>query len=155
MIRNFLLSAFVVTGLVACQEETTTGTDVTGTTAPTSVSAETPAGAAAATALTEAAWVEKAHDFGQIPQGEPVTHTFTVKNSGTQPLIISDVKASCGCTATDYTREAIPPGGEGMVQARYNAAAEGVFNKSVTVTYNTSAQREVLALKGTVLPANK
>lgn len=152
MMQKVLLSVWVLLGLVACQEAASDSSATTESTT-TAVTAQAPAGAAATTAtgqLTTAEWPEKVHDFGEIPQGDPVTHTFKVVNTGDQPLTIADVKASCGCTATEYTREAIPPGGEGIVQARYNAAAIGVFNKSVTVTYNTATQREILMLKGTV-----
>ncbi len=149
--QKVLLSAWVLLGLVACQEPASESAAMVESTS-TAVAAQAPAGTAVSTdnQLTTAEWPEKVHDFGNIPQGAPVTHTFKVVNTGDQPLTIADVKASCGCTATEYTREAIPPGGEGIVQARYNAAAVGVFNKSVTVTYNTATQREILMLKGTV-----
>lgn len=151
MIRKILMSALVIVALVACQEETATDEAGTATSPAATAVAAAPAGnAGTASEITTVEWEGKVHDFGEIVQGTPVTHTFKVVNTGTEPLNISNVKASCGCTATDYTKEAIPPGGEGFVQARYNAAAAGVFNKSVTVTYNVANQRELLRLKGTV-----
>ncbi len=152
MIRRVLMMGVVATGLMACQEKAATTETTSESPAAMTVGAEAPMAAAPdAASLTEATWESKVHDFGEITQGVPVTHTFKVKNTGDQPLIITAVKASCGCTATEYTKEAIAPGEEGIVQAQYNAAAEGVFNKSVTVTYNVAAQREMLSLKGNVI----
>ncbi len=151
MIHKILMSALVMVALVACQEEGATDAATSETSPAATAVAAAPAGnAGTSTEVTTVEWEGVVHDFGEIVQGTPVTHTFKVVNTGAEPLNISNVKASCGCTATDYTKEAIPPGGEGFVQARYNAAAAGVFNKSVTVTYNAANQRELLRLKGTV-----
>ena len=49
-------------------------------------------------------WVEETHDFGTIPQGTPVTHKFEFTNVGKEPLIISNVQKTCGCTVTDWTK---------------------------------------------------
>jgi len=90
------------------------------------------------------------HDFGKIPQGTPVTVTFTFKNTGKAPLIISNVQASCGCTTPSYTKEAVGPKKTGTVTATYNAAAVGDFNKTITVTSNAGTPL-MLTLKGTVV----
>ncbi len=151
-IRTFLMTAFALVALTACQENVSGDEAASGEATATPTAAAAPAGNAGASAeMTTAEWAAKEHDFGNIDQGKPVTHTFKVTNTGDQPLKISNVKASCGCTATDYSKEVIPAGGEGFVQARYNAASPGVFNKSVTVTYNVANQRELLRLKGTVV----
>ena len=52
-------------------------------------------------------WDETTHDFGKIDQGKPVSTEFVFTNTGTTPLVISNVKGSCGCTVTEYTKEAI------------------------------------------------
>lgn len=93
------------------------------------------------------------HNFGKIPQGVPVTTTFTVKNTGKAPLVISNVQASCGCTAPSYTKEPIAPGKTGIVTATYNAAAVGDFNKTIMVTHN-AGEPIMLSLQGTVQPNN-
>jgi pectate lyase len=59
------------------------------------------------------------------------------------------VQGSCGCTATDYSKEPIAPGKKGYVTATYNAANMGAFHKTVTVTANTDAP-VVLVIKGEV-----
>ena len=90
-------------------------------------------------------------DFGKIKQGTPVTHEFKFTNSGSVPMIITNVQASCGCTTPAWTKEPIAPGGEGFIKATYNAAAVGAFNKTVTVTANVENGFVQLAIKGEVL----
>ena len=91
------------------------------------------------------------HDFGKVEQGKPVTYVFEFKNTGTDPVVINDAQASCGCTKPSWTREPVMPGKTGSVSATFNAAAPGPFNKSVTVTSNAEAGQTVLYLKGEVV----
>jgi hypothetical protein len=95
-------------------------------------------------------WSMTVHDFGKIPLNKPVTHEFRFKNSGSSPLIISSVQASCGCTVTDYSKDPIAPGAEGFVKATYNAAKSGVFSKTVTVSANAEESVVRLMIKGEV-----
>ncbi len=95
-------------------------------------------------------WEETTHDFGKIDQGTPVKHEFTFTNNGGSPLIISNVKGSCGCTVTDYSKEPVQPGKTGIVTATFNAAAMGSFNKSIRVTANVEGGSETLFIKGEV-----
>jgi hypothetical protein len=97
------------------------------------------------------AWAATTFDFGKVKQSVPVTHQFTFKNTGNIPLVISSVKASCGCTVADYTKEPIAPGGEGYVKATYNAANVGPFTKTVTVNANTAEGTVILTFKGEVI----
>lgn len=106
-----------------------------------------------APAVTTVEWSESLHDFGSVTKGEPVSHKFLVENTGDTPLKILDVKASCGCTATDYSSEPIAPGESGYVLATYNAKSIGFFNKSVTVKVNTPEGTVLLRLKGQVVEA--
>ncbi|MCL9805764.1 DUF1573 domain-containing protein [Flavobacterium amniphilum] len=96
-------------------------------------------------------WKSEQIDLGQIPQGKPVTIEFEFENTGKTAVIITNVKASCGCTATDYTKEPIAPGKKAQVKATYNAAAKGAFTKTVTVTTNAEEAPKVLSFKGTVI----
>ena len=76
-------------------------------------------------------------DFGKLTNGEVVTHKFTFTNKGTEDLIVKHVQVSCGCTTPDYTREPIPPGGQGFVTLSYNSAGfHGKVNKSATIFTN-------------------
>lgn len=97
-------------------------------------------------------WVKGSeHDFGKIPQGTPVTTTFEFTNTGKSPIVISNVKSSCGCTAPDYSKEPIAPGKKGFVKATFNAASMGVFNKSLTVVSNANEKDVYLTIKGEVV----
>jgi hypothetical protein len=96
-------------------------------------------------------FAKETHDFGKIEQGKPVTHVFEFKNMGTDPVVINDAQASCGCTKPSWTREPIMPGKTGSVSATFNAAAAGQFTKTVTVTSNAEAGQTVLYLKGEVV----
>ena len=98
-------------------------------------------------------FTKETHDFGKVEQGKPVTHVFEFKNTGTDPIVINDAQASCGCTKPSFSREPIMPGKSGSISATYNAAAAGPFNKSVTVTSNAEAGQAVLYLKGEVVAA--
>ncbi|RAW03460.1 DUF1573 domain-containing protein [Pseudochryseolinea flava] len=97
------------------------------------------------------AWVATTYDFGKIKHNAPVSHEFKFKNTGSIPLVISSVRASCGCTVADYTKEPIAPGAEGFVKATYNAANVGSFTKTVTVTANTAEGNVILTFKGEVI----
>ena len=96
-------------------------------------------------------WADESHDFGQIAQNEPVTHIFTLTNSGNEPLIIESVKPACGCTVADYSKEPIAPGKTGEVKAEFNAKKVGKFTKTLTVTANTEPRVQRLTFKGEVL----
>ena len=98
-------------------------------------------------------WESTTHDFGEINQNMTAEHEFTFINEGDLPLIISNVKASCGCTVAEYTKEPIAPGQKGTVTARYDAAKVGAFTKTVTVSANTDTDAVVLTLKGNVVSA--
>ena len=94
---------------------------------------------------------EDIHDFGEIVEGKMASHEFQVTNTGNQPLIISNVQPSCGCTSPHWTKEAIMPGKSGSVKATYNSAGRpGVFNKSLTVISNIGSPK-ILHIKGAVI----
>lgn len=98
---------------------------------------------------------KEVHEFGVIPQGTPASYTFYFKNTGKEPLIVSNASASCGCTQPDWTKEPIKPGGRGFIKATYNAASVGPFTKTVTVTSNAKRSTVVLTIKGEVKVATE
>ena len=104
------------------------------------------------TAKAALRWEATEHNFGEIAQGVPVSTSFYFTNTSDVPLVIRQVKGSCGCTVTTYTKEAIAPGARGQVTATYNAAQAGAFRKTVSVTISTQAEEMVLTLQGNVLP---
>ena len=95
---------------------------------------------------------EGGYDFGKILQGRPVTHIFEITNSGTEPLRLENVQASCGCTTPEWSGEPVKPGGSASIKVGYNAASEGSFQKSVTIFYNGGLTKS-LSISGTVYRA--
>ena len=100
-------------------------------------------------------WTETDHNFGKIPQGKPVTVQFQFTNSGSEPLVVSNAKGSCGCTGVEYPNEPILPNQTGTIKATFNAAAVGPFTKSVTVFSNAAEGVTVLRFQGEVLESGK
>jgi Protein of unknown function (DUF1573) len=88
-------------------------------------------------------------NFGTIPQGKPVYHVFEITNKGLTPLKLDNVQASCGCTTPEWSKDPIPAGGTDKIKVGYNAAAEGHFEKTVTVTYNGNSTK-LIKIKGEV-----
>ncbi len=95
---------------------------------------------------------EAQFDFGTVPQGKPVYHFFEVTNTGTTPLKIDNIQTSCGCTTPEWSKEAIAPGGTARIKVGYNSAAEGPFEKYITVQYNGSETKQII-IKGNVWKA--
>lgn len=92
---------------------------------------------------------EMEHDFGKIPQGKPVYYFFDIVNISDMPLKLDNVQASCGCTTPEWSKDPIAAGSVGKIRVGYNAAAEGYFEKVISITYNTN-QNKQLKIKGTV-----
>lgn len=99
-------------------------------------------------------WTETSHDFGTFKEEVGLqTYKFEFVNTGNEALYLTNVKASCGCTATDYTKEPVQPGAKGFVTATYNPKGRpGKFNKSITVTSNEFQPTSVLRISGEVIP---
>ena len=96
-------------------------------------------------------WDMTSFDFGEINQNEPANATFTLTNRSDQPLILKEVKPSCGCTIADYPQEPIPPGETAKITTTYNAKKTGKFQKTVKVHTNLSEAAIPLTLKGVVI----
>ena len=98
-------------------------------------------------------FAEKTHDFGSIKEADgPVTHVFEFTNTGSEPLVIINVNASCGCTRPEYPKEPIMPGKKGKIKVTFNPAGRpGEFSKEVKIRTNGS-KRPVLRITGTVIP---
>ena len=98
-------------------------------------------------------FAEASHDFGDIEQGEKVNYVFEFENTGTEPLILSNVLTTCGCTATDWPREPIAPGEGGKVEVSFNSAGKmGKQNKVVTIVSNAVNAQERVKIITNVLP---
>lgn len=93
-------------------------------------------------------FTETTHDYGTIKKGSDGLCVFTFKNTGNIPVVLSNVKASCGCTTPTWPREPILPGKSGEISVKYNTANIGGFQKSITI--NSNAAIVVLTIKGAV-----
>ncbi len=114
---------------------------------------KTPAPAQAQASKAKLEFEETQHDFGTITQGDQVTYTFKFKNTGTEPLILSNVMTTCGCTATSWPREPIAPGATSEIQAKFNSAGKmGKQNKVITVVSNDSTGNKRVAIVSNVVP---
>ncbi len=91
-------------------------------------------------------------DFGKIPQGKPVYHFFEIVNKGAAALKIENVQSSCGCTTPEWSKEPIVKGGSGKIKVGYNSAAEGGFEKYITIQYNGNQTKQI-KIKGIVWKA--
>lgn len=94
-------------------------------------------------------------DYGTITDGEVVNHTFKFKNTGSEPLVISNAKGSCGCTVPQWPREPIAPGATGEIQVKFDSKGKGkeggsAQSKKVTITANTEPANTYLTVKGTI-----
>jgi hypothetical protein len=93
---------------------------------------------------------KEVHDYGTIVQNADGGTAFVFTNTGTEPLIISDAKGSCGCTVPEWPKEPIAPGKKGSIKVQYDTNRVGAFQKTVTVTTNGSVEPIVLKIQGTV-----
>ena len=102
--------------------------------------------------VTEITFDESEYAFGLIEQGEKVRHIFRFTNTGSEPLILTSAKGSCGCTVPNWPKEPIKPGGTGAIVVEFNSRGKsGKQAKVVTVFANTSPAKSTLMIKGEVL----
>ena len=104
-------------------------------------------------------FAETTHDFGVIKEdGGLVSHYFEFTNTGSQPLLIIEAVASCGCTKPEYPSKPIKPGKKGKIKVTYSPYGRpGAFHKTVKVKTNGTgrSKRTTLVITGTVVPAEK
>ncbi len=98
---------------------------------------------------------EVVHDFGVLIQGEQAVHTFKIKNVGTGDLMITDAKASCGCTVPKFSREPVKPGEYAEVDVVFDSyGREGKQLKSLTVWTNDEVQKHTLQIYADIKISN-
>ncbi|MDR1757051.1 MAG: DUF1573 domain-containing protein [Culturomica sp.] len=92
------------------------------------------------------------HNFGTVEEsGGNVTHDFVFRNTGQVPLIISNVRTTCGCTTPEWSRQPIPPGASGVIKVGFNPQNRpGNFTKGITVNSNAETPVSNLTIRGTV-----
>jgi hypothetical protein len=105
------------------------------------------------TEQTEAAIIEfetTEHDFGTIPQGGDGTYEFVFRNKGKVPLVLANVRSSCGCTIPEWPKRPIHKGKEGKIKVSYNTRIIGGFSKTISVYSNAEVTPIVLKITGRV-----
>jgi len=90
------------------------------------------------------------YDFGTIPLKKEVYYGFEFSNPGKTPLVISNLKTSCGCTIPEWPRKPVKPGTKGEIKVAHDAASPGVFHKTITVYFNGKNSPVELKIKGKV-----
>lgn len=150
-------------GLVSCKKEnkevagteTSVGADSAETITPVAGdSAVAPAGTPASNQpLTTIALSESNFDFGKIKKGDKVEHIYEVTNTGTNPLVISEVKPGCGCTAPDFTKEPIMPGKKGKITLHFDSTNfDGNVSKFADVFANVEKTPIKLTFTANIQP---
>ncbi|MFY7813813.1 MAG: DUF1573 domain-containing protein [Chryseobacterium taeanense] len=145
-------------GLVSCKKEnkevaaTETSAVADSTVAPLTVAGE-PAAPASNQPLTTIALSENNFDFGKIKKGDKVEHVYEVTNTGTNPLVISEVKPGCGCTAPDFTKEPIMPGKKGKITLHFDSTNfDGNVSKFADVFANVKKTPIKLTFTANIQP---
>ncbi len=98
---------------------------------------------------------KEVHDYGSILKGADGNCTFTFTNTGKEPLILSNVRSSCGCTVPTWTKDPILPGKTGKIDVHYDTNRLGQIAKQITVTSNAKNATVVLNIKGNISEAPK
>lgn len=93
------------------------------------------------------------HDFGEIEAKQSVETVFNYTNTGDSPLVITDIKSSCGCTVPqDWSKEPLSPGDSGHFTVKFNGSGANKVSKTVTVTANTETGKETVTISAFVKP---
>lgn len=145
---RYILVFFLFVSLYSCRV-TNSGDDTVNT--EMIINKTNPDGTSAA--LAEISFDEKLFDFGKISQGEIVKYTFNFTNTGKEPLVLSSVKPSCGCTVPkDWPKHPIMPGESGQIDVELDSETQkSAITKSVMVVTNTNPSTHILTLQGEVL----
>jgi hypothetical protein len=109
----------------------------------------------AANAQAKISFKSETVDFGEIAKGSDGIRVFEFTNTGNAPLIISEVKSSCGCTVPKKPDGPIAPGASSTIQVKYDTNRVGPIRKTITVYSNAEASIKALKIKGEVLAAGK
>ncbi len=91
------------------------------------------------------------HDYGTITQGSDGNCEFKFTNKGKGPLILNNVKTSCGCTVPEWPNAPIPPGKTGIIKVKYDTNRLGAFSKTVTVNSNAKNSLVTITIKGNII----
>lgn len=125
------------------------GAAMAQTTKPAATPTPAPQATPAQNPDTKMKFSNEEHNFGNIPEGPAVSFDFEFKNIGNEPIVLSGVQASCGCTTPTWTKDPVLPGKTGKITATYNTQGRpGNFVKTITV--NSNVGTKVLKITGVV-----
>lgn len=143
-----VLSAVSLVAFTSCKEDVTKKIEEANVTAAAERDAN-------ATKFPKLEFNKSEHDFGEILKGTAVETVFTYKNTGNAPLVITDIKSSCGCTVPeDWSKEPLEPGKEGKFTVKYNGAGPNKITKTITVSANTEKGTEEVKITAFVKDPN-
>ena len=148
MKRYFLFLVSITVICFACNSNKKNSGDVTGALVqnPATLSEDT-----AGKKFPEMTFETMEHDFGKVKEGDKVEFDFNFVNTGKAPLLISTVKASCGCTTPDWPKSLVQPGDSNKIKVEYNSKGrEGEFSKGIVITANTYPNQTTLKISGVV-----
>ena len=93
------------------------------------------------------------HDFGEIENGTAVETVFSYTNSGRSPLVVTDIKSTCGCTVPQgWSKEPLMPGESSQFSVKFNGKGANKVSKTITLTTNTEKGREQVRITAFVKP---
>ncbi len=90
------------------------------------------------------------HDFGTIPYKGDGAFEFVFKSEGEEPLVLKNVRSSCGCTVPEWPKEPVMKGDKSKIRVVYNTRISGSFSKTISVFSNASEEPIILVIKGKV-----
>lgn len=145
--KNIVLMMILSIGFVACNEDASSKIDTSKQKKRTEVTLDqVDTETNAQMEFEEVEW-----NFGEITQGESVEYAFKFTNTGSDPLIITSAKGSCGCTVPEWPREPVAPGENGVIDVKFNSKGKkGKQNKRVTLITNMVPSQKILTVKGQV-----
>jgi len=140
------LSALCLVAFTSCKEDATSkvkSENVTQAAERDSVSRDLPV-------IT---FEETVHDFGEIENGTPVETVFSYTNTGNAPLVITDIKSTCGCTVPqNWSKEPLAPGSSANFTVKFNGKGANKVSKTITVTANTESGKETVKITAFIKP---
>ena len=162
---RFIVFVSLIVGLAACQNQPNpskeksveeiqdAGTITNSSIVRNPISANEPEDTINVAKIT---FEEESFDFGEVEEGDVVTHVYKFTNTGKVPLVISNARSTCGCTVPSWPKDPIPPGEGGELEVRFNTKnKKEKQQKPVTVTANTYPSNTKVFLSGYVRPASE
>ncbi|MHC8949636.1 DUF1573 domain-containing protein [Sphingobacterium hungaricum] len=144
-ITNIALIGLLSFSVISCNQASKNSTETADSSSTETVAANENAG------IGTIEFPEREYDFGTIKEGEVVEHVFTFNNTGTAPVILAQVSATCGCTTPEYTSVPVKPGASGEIKVHFDSNGQaGQQQKIVTIRSNAENSAETVQIKGTV-----